>query len=734
MAITTEDGRWMWVNHALAGMLGYTPAELVGRTFTEMTHPDDVPRSVELWHAALAGTIDRPRLEKRLLHKRGHPLWVVVDGAMISDPALERRYILAQFRNETERHIPVPIRAGESHEHWRATNAPGVIYQYAYRPDGSRGFTFVSDGMRSLFGVTVEELLANPAALFDLVHPDDRAGMYASGMAAVAELRPWYWEGRVVLRTGEVRYIRAASNNTRQPDGTILADGLLMDATEARQTAARLDASEQRYHSLFAHHPDAVFSLDIHGAFTSANPACEATSGYRPEELIGTSFAPLMAPEDLETATRHFRAAAAGTAQTFEVAIIHKSGRRVVIDVANIPIIVDGEVVGVFGIAKDVTVRHALEEQLRQAQKMEAVGQLAGGVAHDFNNILATITGFAELLQHGLDEGDQRRSDVEEILKATRRAAGLTRQLLAFSRKQVLQPVTLDLNQLVTETAAMLRPLLGATLNIVTAPSPTPVSVVADRTQLEQVLLNLALNARDAMPDGGTLTMTVSTAASPRGAAPMAVIAVRDTGVGMPPDVMARVFEPFFTTKPVGKGTGLGLATVHGIVQQSGGSVQVESQPGAGATFTVLLPLAAAEPPAAEAAHTADTERGAGTVLLVEDEAPLRTVAKRVLERAGYRVLTAEHGQDALRVLAEAREPIDVLLSDVTMPELSGIELAAIASEHMPGIRVVLMSGFADAELGAVGAKHHVHAFVAKPFAVTALLDAVRGVMQRDPA
>ncbi|HEV2644130.1 MAG TPA: ATP-binding protein, partial [Candidatus Elarobacter sp.] len=350
------------------------------------------------------------------------------------------------------------------------------------------------------------------------------------------------------------------------------------------------------------------------------------------------------------------------------------------------------------------------------------------GVAHDFNNILSAITGFADLLQDSLESGDPRCADVQEILKGARRASGLTRQLLAFSRQQVLQPVTLDLNHLVTETAAMLRPLLGAALQLATAPADVPVPVVADRTQLEQVLLNLAVNARDAMPDGGTLTISVGIAPSMRGAPAMATLVVSDTGCGMTPDVFARAFEPFFTTKPVGKGTGLGLATVHGIVQQSGGTVQVASQPGAGATFTVTLPLAEPAVRASEPMGVTRATRGTGTVLLVEDEEPLRVVAQRVLQRAGYHVLVARDGVDALRVLSESDVTVDVLLSDVTMPELGGVELAAIAAERVPGIRIILMSGYADTDIGSVGQGSRIDAFLPKPFTTASLLDTVNGV------
>ena len=609
------------------------------------------------------------------------------------------------------------------------TNAPGMVYQFVYLPDGGRKFTVVSEASRTLVGVAPGDILRDPDALFGLVHPEDRASLYESGAASRDALAPWSWEGRVILASGEQKWIRAGSRLTPQPDGSIVCDGVMMDVTALRTAATRLEESEQRYRSLFDHHPDAVFSLDIRGTFLSANPACETISGYAPGDLVGSSFAPLIVPDQLERVLQHFRAAAAGEAQSYETVIWHRSGHRVEIDVLNIPIVVGERVTGVFGIVRDLSGRRALEAQLRQAQKMEVVGQLAGGVAHDFNNILAAIMGFAELLAEDLPTGDRRRDDVEEILKSARLGAGLTRQLLAFSRKQVLQPSALDLNEVVSDTATMLRPLLVASMQLVTRTGEHPVRVLVDRSQLEQVLLNLALNARDAMPQGGTLTVAVGIAPAEPGMPARATLTVRDTGMGMEPEVAARAFEPFFTTKPTGKGTGLGLATVHGILEQSGGSIRIETAPQAGTAFHIALPLAESSGAARESAVTAAPSDRRGTVLIAEDESTVRAVAHRVLARAGYDVLVARDGSEALRILNERGTGVDLLLSDVVMPELGGVELAAIATHRFPALRVVLMSGYADADVGPIGPGEMVERFVPKPFTATSLLEAVDEVV-----
>ena len=727
MVILDPDGRCTSVNRRICALLGYTAAELRARTIESISHREDAPAARALLRRAHDEPVDRVAAELRLIHVQGHPVWVELDAAVMRAADGAPSYLVAQFQDITERKCQeAALREGETRYQRDARNAPGMIYQFIYRADGSRAFSFVGESARALLGVEPEAILRDTAALFGLVHPDDRAAFSASAEASRIALAPWSWAGRVILPSGEERLIQAASRLDPQPDGSIVCDGILMDVTERHQAAAQLEESEQRYRSLFDHHPDAVFSLGPNGEFLTANPMCGVISGYEPGELIGHSFAPLIAPELFDVVHERFRAAVAGTPQSYQAVIVNKDGQRVEIDVANIPILVGGRVVGVFGVAKDLTARNALEAQLRQSQKMETVGQLAGGVAHDFNNILASISGFAELLRDDLEPGDGRRTDAEEIVKGTRRGAELTRQLLAFSRKQVLQPVTVDLNVVVEETAAMLRPLLGATLHLVMLPARTQAPVFADRTQLEQVLVNLALNARDAMPDGGTLTIEVGVRA-PTGALPaLATIEVSDTGTGMTADVASRAFEPFFTTKPLGQGTGLGLATVHGIVQQSGGTVRVRTAPGAGTTFTVSLPLAEPTPAIAEAATETPAPAAVGTVLLVEDEEAVRTIAQRILQRAGYLVLTARHGADALRALAESPAKVDVLLSDVAMPEMGGVELATLAAAQSPGIGVVLMSGYANAEVGTIGKGGVVHRFLPKPFTAPALLGALR--------
>ena len=419
---------------------------------------------------------------------------------------------------------------------------------------------------------------------------------------------------------------------------------------------------------------------------------------------------------------------------------------RVILNSA-VPIMgVGGTIEGAIVLNQDVTAQRAAEEalrrseeQLRQAQKMEAVGQLAGGIAHDFNNLLTAILSYCELLLEEVRQGDPIRSDVEQIRQAGQRAAGLTRQLLAFSRRQVLQPKVLSLNTVAESTEGMLRRLVGADIVLEIRGEPGLWYVFADPGQIEQVMMNLVVNARDAMPHGGRITIATrnrelraDSPDRPNGVRPGSYVAlqVSDTGVGIEPANHARIFEPFFTTKEPGKGTGLGLSTVYGIAQQSGGHVSVESAPGKGATFTILLPRhLGGEPLATSKVDRRRLPGGTETLLLVEDEAAVRSSARRLLERQGYTVLEARHGADALRIVEESGRQIDLVVTDLVMPEMGGKELAERLRAHRPALKVLFMSGYTEKVIAAGGVMPPHTGFVEKPFTVEQLMRRLREIL-----
>jgi signal transduction histidine kinase/ActR/RegA family two-component response regulator len=441
--------------------------------------------------------------------------------------------------------------------------------------------------------------------------------------------------------------------------------------------------------------------------------------------------------------------ASPGTSRTTEGRARHADGdwRHLEITWRNLM-----QVPGVEGVvvnARDVTERHESERALRQseelllrAQKMEAIGRLAGGVAHDFNNLLTAIQGHADLLLSDLRENDAIRPDLQEIRDAADRATSLTRQLLAFSRRQVLQPRVIEANAVVSHMERMLRRLIGENILLTTELSDDAGCVRADPTQIEQVLLNLVVNARDAMPDGGRVMITSARRTFGRSdslpaelaAGEYVVLTVQDTGVGMPASVAARAFEPFFTTKPAGQGTGLGLSTAYGIVKQSGGHVWLTSTPGTGTEVIVLLPRVDEEADvAAPHAPPAGTDHhGSETILLVEDEKSVRDLARRILERRGYNVLTAGDGGEAIELVESDDQPIHLLLTDVIMPGLNGQDVALRVRALRPDIRVLFMSGYNEEAVLRHGVLAAGTAFIEKPFSPSVLLERVRSILSSD--
>jgi signal transduction histidine kinase/CheY-like chemotaxis protein len=430
-------------------------------------------------------------------------------------------------------------------------------------------------------------------------------------------------------------------------------------------------------------------------------------------------------PDDEEA---EYRSLLAGNAQQqLETRLKRKDGTVVDVVLSVAPLL-DAEIrlTGVIAVITDITERKRLELQLRQAQKIEAVGRLAGGIAHDFNNLLTVIIGRSEFILSSLETSDPTRLNVELIDATAERAATLTRQLLAFSRRQVLQPKVLALHEVVDNVVPMLRRLIGEDIEIHTAAGAALGRVRVDPAQIEQVIMNLALNARDAMPQGGLLMITTTTAelseiqAKRLGSlqpGPCAILSVSDTGSGMDEETRLRVFEPFFTTKPLGKGTGLGLSVVHGIVEQHGGAISVESAPGRGTTFRIYLPrvddvVAQAETNAAAAAAV----HGSETILLVEDETEVRELVAQMLRKSGYTVLTAPDAATALALSERHPGPIHLLLTDVVMPEMSGLELRQRLSGLRPQTRVIYMSGYTDEALGRHGVLEPDTVLLQKPF------------------
>ncbi len=538
---------------------------------------------------------------------------------------------------------------------------------------------------------------------------------------------------------------RQAQESQALAEQLAAANDMLGDLVmRAEQAQADLTVERRFLRQVIDVNPHFIYAKDRSGRFTLVNQAVATLYGTSIEKLIGHTAAEFSTNATEIAAFRKADLEVMDTLQPLYIAeeqVTDFKGIVHTVQTVKCPIVgPDGRAEQVLGITTDITDRKRLETELVHAHKLEAVGRLAGGVAHDFNNMLTAIKSYSELLRDALEVGDERRADAEEITKAADRAAVLTRQLLAFGRRQILEPHVLDVNRTVSEVQQMLRRLLVGDVVFVTDLSPDLWTVMADAGQLEQVLINLVVNSRDAMPDGGTLTIRTENAEVRQkraGGGPDTMppgcyvrLSVSDTGMGIDAETRGRIFEPFFTTKESGKGTGLGLATVYGIVRQSAGYVDVESTIGEGTTFSVYLPKIAVAGEARMPHPGLGVRRGrTETILVVDDDVAVRGVVRRILEGGGYRVVEAENGVAAIEA-AEADPGIGVLVTDMVMPEMGGRELALTLRGSFPDIAVLLMSGYANAPMLRTEIEDTGFAFIEKPFTGAALLHAVAELLE----
>jgi two-component system cell cycle sensor histidine kinase/response regulator CckA len=598
---------------------------------------------------------------------------------------------------------------------------------------------YISPAYEKIWGRTGQTLYDSPRNWIEAIHPEDRERVLDAATTRQTE-GTYDEEYRIIRPDGEIRWIKDRAFPVRNAAGQIeRVVGVARDVTGRKTAEAELKRREEEFRSLIENASDLITVVNGQGIIRFQSPSAERVLGYKPESMIGQNALELIHPDDVGYTAATLRMALADSSApvSVEYRFRHQDGSwRFLQSVGrNIPHqAADGFIVIN---SRDITERRILEEQFRQSQKMEAIGQLAGGVAHDFNNILTVIQGYGSLLLMSEEKSTSTTEAVQEILDASERAANLTRQLLAFSRRQVMQPKQLDLNEVITTLTKMLQRILGEDIRLQLNLHPRPLMTRADAGMLDQVLMNLVINARDAMPSGGQLFITTAekniTAEEAR-ATPDTMpgryvcISVTDTGTGISPENLSRIFEPFFTTKEPGKGTGLGLATVFGIIKQHGGLLTVESELGRGTTFHIYLPSSQAAAEAKVETETKSQPRGGNeTILLVEDEPSVRGLKRVVLERHGYKVLEAAHGVEALKIWEQHRNAIQLLLTDIVMPEgISGRELAARLLEQDPKLRVIFTSGYSGDIAGRELALREGQNFLQKPCPPHVLLETVR--------
>ena len=620
-------------------------------------------------------------------------------------------------------------------------------------PDGTH--TFVNDAYCRFFDQPRDAILGT--SLFQRVHEQDRDRVRAKITSLSTATPTATDEHRVLTPDGLASWQEWIDHGFFDEDGVLLEiQSVGRDVSARRRAEEQLRQSEERFLLLTGAIADVIWTMDLDQQLTYASPSVWRLLGYRPDELPGVDLGQLLAADSFplarDTLLEELRfenevETGLSRTRTLDLELVHKNGTPLWCEV-KMTLLRDEKrrPTGILGVARDISswkdAQEALvesEERLRRAQRLEAVGQLAGGIAHDFNNLLTVIIGNVELMARQLSPRDDLRGQIDEVSKAARRAASLTRQLLAFSRKQMMVPEVLTFNTIVCDMSNMLRRLVGENIELETELDPKLDWVNADPSQLELVLVNLAVNARDAMPDGGRFTIeTANVRLDPSFSdgnyevieGPYSMLAVTDTGRGIPTHDQSRIFEPFFTTKEVGKGTGLGLSTVYGIVKQSGGYIWVDSEPSKGTRFRIYLPrIDKADTHERPAAELEGQSPGTENILLVEDEDGVRALACKILENSGYHVIAAENGAQALRILDGMQKPLHMLLTDVVMPGLSGAKLAEAALAARPDLKVLFISGHSDDVLTHHGELDPETNFLEKPFTPDALANKVRQIL-----
>ena len=732
------DPKTNWVSWSDAEfeLFGLKPGSIQPsfEAFLALLHPDDRGIAFKRVEVMMAGCSEFAN-DMRIIRPDGQCIWIHSRARATRDT--DQGIILVEGTDQdiTDMVLAKQQLQAERDRFEKLMEAvPVAICSFQLAPDGRVTMPYASPRIETIYGISPAALARDASGIFATIHPDDVEHAHASVAESSKSMTLWRSEFRVhspVL--GEI-WIEGCSAPVRLSDGSVLWHGYVNDVTARKQVDDALRASERRLRLALEAAGSIAFTWHIpHDAVTryfSNEPALPVTA-----ERLGTlnDVRKHVHPDDLpEFDSRLSACLASGAEYRNEFRVVRPDGAIVTLEeYGYLDRAADGSPLCLTGISIDITERQRLQSQFNQAQKMEAVGRLAGGIAHDFNNLLTIISGYCELLMMSdIPVGDTRRESIATIRDAGERAARLTQQLLAFSRKAVIEPKLIDLNELVSDSAKLLRRLIGEDISMAVLTAPKPITIKADPGQLEQVIMNLVVNARDAMPTGGRLTIETSTVLSTEGSgAELACLSISDTGQGMSDEVKEKIFEPFFTTKGVGKGTGLGLAVVHGVVTQNGGTISIESKISVGTTFQILLPLIMAPPSKTVVDSTRYASRGTETVLLVEDDKAVRRITRIALQSQGYTVLEASGGAAALEQVETYPGEIHLLISDIVMPEMGGRQLLDAVRKHRPGLRVLFMSGYTDDAVLLDRGVEAADAFIQKPFTPLSLTRKVREVI-----
>ncbi len=728
IVLLSIDGKVLECNAAFSTFLCCPKGELEGTAFQDWVHADQVVEAERLFDL-LVRTKTGYRAERKYVRRDGREVWGMISASLIEEEKKEPSFVLLMIEDVTE--------ARQSHEALTRSEArlrrlvqSDVIGILFWDLDGAIKYT--NNALLNMLGYSCAELTA---IKWTEITPSEFKSVDEKAMQQIRETG--------VFQGYEKAFVR--KEGSRVP---VLVGGALFEGEATEGVAFVLDLSDlrkaqqeiSRLARIVETTDDAVISLSPNGDILTWNRGAEHLYGYKAKEIVGKPFSTLFPEGGLRGTDTLLDTVKRGrTLDHFETALLTSSGQIKPVSLTVSPMTdTSGNLTGSSTMARDLTSqKHAqeMERQFRQAQKLESLGRLAGGIAHDFNNILTVIGSYAQLAYADLEEDNPVRSHAQQIVKATERAAGLTRQMLAFSRKQILAPKIIDLNDVIGDTVDMVRRLIGEPIRVVFKPAENLWPISADPDQMTQVLLNLCVNARDAMPDGGLLTIETrhteilsGLKCADLGPGQYVMLAITDTGIGMARELRERIFEPFFTTKEVGKGTGLGLATVYGIIKQSGGDIVVSSEPGHGSRFELFFPRVD-EDATSIVELTGGTARGDETVLVVEDETALRDCMVYFLKERGYNVLQAGSGEEADRLAQSFSGVIHLLLTDVVMSKMTGRQLSEKLTNDRPGIKTVLISGYTDDVIEPEMLSDTLK-FVQKPFSLTELAQIVREILE----
>jgi PAS domain S-box-containing protein len=732
IVVGNRQYRFVESNAAFQRMVGYSADELKRMDWKALTHPDDIARNAELVDGLMQGKLTNYELEKRYVLKDGKRIWIRSIGARLDE---EHKISIIEDITERKR-AEEALRNSEERFQLAARATRDIVWDW----DIVNDCVWFSEHFFEVFGYDRATFPAGVNGWAELVHPQDSWVIPFNEATYASE------EYRLRRADGTWAYVRDRKYLVRDANGNpVRKIGVITDITENKRAEAALAESEERFRTIVDLAPDGIFIVAADtGRLIEVNQAACEQVGCSREQLLQRTLFDIVAPRLAERAAARLRGEL--PPGSHESAHVRTDGVEVPLEL-SVSRITLGGCSAFLGIARDISDRKRaeeqrgkLEQQLRQAQKMEAVGRLAGGIAHDFNNSLTVIRSYTELLQDSLPAQDTLRKNTQEIIKAADRAATLTRQMLAYSRKQILSPVVLDLKVVINETAKMLKRIIGADIELRVSSAEPLWAIKADPDQIVQILMNLCVNARDAMPQGGTLTIATGNVTVEKwsiGGQPnippgdYVRLSVTDTGTGIRKEIQEHIFDPFFTTKDVGKGTGLGLAMVYGTVKQSGGYVWVDSELGQGACFTIFLPMVNGAIVPEISAQPEVRSQGIGTILVTEVEDLPREVVCGYLRSAGYTVLAAGSGKEALAVASQHEGNIDLLVTDLVMPGMSGRELAQMLESLRLDLKTIYMSGYSDDAVLRRSNREQGPAFLQKPYSLDALARKVRDTLGR---